>query len=97
MPETPDEEKFIDFSYDSVVVGGDGHSEAYIKTRDTNASREEAREMMAAAHGMDPADVVIGADEKKAYRQRTGRLAVGFSRWNSSWDPGAEQGDPTLN
>lgn len=97
MSGTPDVEKFVDFRYDSVVVGGDGHTEAHVKIVDTDASKEEAREMMAAAHGMDPADIVIGPAEKKAYQRRTGRLAVGFSQWNSSWDPHAEQGDPTLN
>lgn len=63
-----------------------------------DVSHERAREIIADAHGIDPAAVHLGDAEMR--RTAAGRISVGFSKWNSSWDPHAEREkgvDPTLN
>jgi len=46
--------------------------------------------------GIFGADVEIIRDGDRS-SSSAGRIAVGFSRWNSSWDPDAKKGNPTLN
>ena len=63
-----------------------------------DTSMEEAREMLADAHGVEPGDIAMGDEEMR--RTASGRISVGFSKWRSSWDPDkerAERGDPSMN
>ncbi|MEX1995485.1 MAG: hypothetical protein WD887_01785 [Candidatus Saccharimonadales bacterium] len=60
----------------------------------TNLPPEEAREHVAELYDMPPEDVFFGGE---APTSKAGRLAVGFSKWRSSWDPHAPKSDPNLN
>lgn len=61
-----------------------------------NMSEGEIREAVAEATGNDPGEIGLqgGPDEPYQYPDGTRKTSVGFSRWNSSWDP---KGDPKLN
>lgn len=59
-----------------------------------DAEREEVREVIADAKGLDREQVQF---DDEFGRTETGRKFVGFQRWRSSWDPHAPKGDPNLN
>jgi hypothetical protein len=55
----------------------------------SDVSRDEAKERIADAHGIDPEAVALGESEMRS--TAAGRISVGFSKWRSSWDPHAER------
>jgi len=60
--------------------------------------RDEVREVVAEANGIPEDNIMFeGEEPKNAVMRRADRLVVGFRRWNSSWDPKAQAGDPALN
>jgi hypothetical protein len=57
-------------------------------------SESEQREVISEAYGVEPEYI----HKAGSYPDSSiGRVAVGFRRWNSNWDPHAENADPTLN
>jgi hypothetical protein len=58
-----------------------------------NIGDEQRREVIAEAYGISPDQVV--RNDRTTDRRR--RIAVGFHKWRSGWDPHAEKTDPTLN
>lgn len=60
----------------------------------TNLPPEEAREHVAELYGTTTERILFGDEIRTS---KVGRVAVGFSKWRSSWDPHAPKGNPTLN
>lgn len=66
----------------------------------SNMDPEGQREVIADIQGLQPEEVMFAdetSDDPKVEKAR--RIAVAFSssHWNSSWDPNAPKGDPSLN
>lgn len=83
--------------FDSVSGSPDGavhlHGEA---VGDADVSKDDARERIADGLGISADDVAIGQDEVGGQGRRRG--SVGFTTWNSPWNPGeATEIDPTQN
>lgn len=87
----PDDVKFMISIPEALHFTKDG-SALEVSTYGNIESADERRELIAEAHGISPDDVKQ-IDKSTA----AGRLAVGFSKWRSSWDPQAQRIDPNLN
>ena len=59
----------------------------------SNLERQEQKEILADAWGVEPEQII----EAGSREHSIGRIAVGFRRWRSSWDPRGPTADPTLN
>ena len=59
-------------------------------------SAEEIKETVGRKRGVDPAEVEVVYPGERV-KSKAMRLAVAFSRWNSSLDPRAQRSDPSLN
>lgn len=81
---------------EGTVIG----SSVRVRGGEDEVDSEEARGAVAAAWGQDPEDVhfksEIGNIQDIPTRRKLS-LAFSASKWNSSWDPKAEKGDPSLN
>jgi len=73
---------------DQTVVQGSVHYPESMTT-------DEVKEAMARTHGGDKDSYAVGVHEMR--KSKFGKFALGFRKWNSSWDPHAEKPDPTLN
>lgn len=75
----------------TVVIGGTVYS---------NMDTETQREVLARSQGLQPEGVIFpDEDPINPATARARRIAVAFSssRWRSSWDPRASDGDPSRN
>ncbi len=101
MNKDPGENRGVPFvagQYENVTYLADGTS-VVEGSCVGNVGPEEAREMLADAHGTSPDNVIMTRVDGQPYdapSARLGRTSVAFSssRWRSSWNPGA---DPSQN
>lgn len=99
MSENSGERKFIQDKIRGVHVGADGSAVVHGTIAHNYDSFEEAKERMAEVHGVNAEDIVFDRDanynEGMSSANAAGRMAVGFRKWNSSWQPSG--GNPNLN
>jgi hypothetical protein len=95
MSNHDEEPKFLHGQTVSTVFTEDG-IEVYDSVSAHNMSEEEVRGAMAQFHGVESDQVSIN-DEIDKVSRGVGRVSVGFTKWNSSWDPHAENADSNMN
>ena len=99
IPEAPfyvvSEEPFVAETIRAIHhIDGNNYIEGGVLSS-ADLSADEVKEVLAEAHDSEPSSFLLG--EKEIRASARGRMVVGFSRWNSSWDPAASGIDPSMN
>ncbi len=76
-----------------VIFTGEDRAAAIIGY-DTNLPKDKAREKLSDEYGLPPEKIFLDGETGGS---KASRLAVGFSKWRSNWDPHSKTADPNMN